>query len=182
MEMGIFNSTKPGNDPTDPAANDLSWVNVGIGFLFVLFDAVLSTVLGLGIGRGLLVAAARCIIQLTVMSKVLGSVFESNNIFAVMGIVLLLENLAAIEGTFNKAKRRYTGMVSVHNRGHAQAELAPSSRGQRGLRGKVEIEKSADVGSVPLYPPVYDVRHDSNLDSRRALRDEAAAILEAGPV
>lgn len=109
----MFNSTKPGGDPTDPsAANDLSWTNVGIGFLFVLFDALLSTALGLGIGRGLLVAAARCIIQLTIMSKVLGTVFESNNIFAVMGIALLLENLAAIEGTFNKAKRRYTGMVS----------------------------------------------------------------------
>lgn len=112
MDVGVFNSTKPGDVPTQPGdANDLTWVNVGIGFLFVLFDALLSTVLGLGIGRGLVVAACRCIIQLTVMSKVLGTVFESNNIFAVIGIALLLENLAAIEGTFNKAKRRYTGMV-----------------------------------------------------------------------
>lgn len=114
MDVGMFNSTKPDNVPTQPGdANDLTWVNVGIGFLFILFDAVLSTILGLGIGRGLIVAACRCIIQLTVMSKVLGTVFESNNIFAVFGIALLLENLAAIEGTFNKAKRRYTGMVSV---------------------------------------------------------------------
>lgn len=107
-----MNSTSPGGDPTSPGKTNLQWTNVGIGFLFVLFDAVLSTILGLGIGRSLLVAAARCVIQLTIMSKVLGTVFESNNIFAVMGIALLLENLAAVEGTFNKAKRRYTGMVS----------------------------------------------------------------------
>lgn len=90
----------------------LTWINVAIGLLFIVFDAVLSGVLGLGIGTSLMVAAARCILQLSVMSLVLGKVFESHNIFAVAGIALLLNVLGAIETTFNKAKRRYTNMVS----------------------------------------------------------------------
>lgn len=96
-------------DPTPDT--QLTWVNVAIGLLFIVFDAVLSGVLGLGIGTSLMVAAARCILQLSVMSLVLGKVFESHNIFAVAGIALLLNVLGAIETTFNKAKRKYTNMV-----------------------------------------------------------------------
>lgn len=64
----------------------LTWTNVFIGFLFVIFDSVLSIVLGLGIASSLLVAAVRCVIQLSIMGLVLGKVFASNNIWGVVGI------------------------------------------------------------------------------------------------
>lgn len=90
----------------------LTLTNVGIGLLFVIFDAVLSGVLGLGIGTSLVVAAVRCIVQLSAMSLVLGKVFDSDSVWAVAGIALVLNVLGAIEATFNKAKARYTNMVS----------------------------------------------------------------------
>jgi ABC-type iron transport system FetAB permease component len=74
----------------------LSWLNVGLGFLFIVFDAVLSAALGLGIGGSLLVAAIRCVIQLSVMGLVLDKVFASDNIWGVVGIArefLILEDL-----------------------------------------------------------------------------------------
>lgn len=64
----------------------LSWVNVGTGFLFILFDALLSGALGLGIGGSLVVAAIRCVVQLSVMGLVLDKVFASDNIGGVIGI------------------------------------------------------------------------------------------------
>lgn len=69
-----------------PKTAYLTWANVGIGLLFLLLDAVLSIVLQLGLSASLLTAAARCIIQLTVMGFVLRSVFETNNPWAVAGI------------------------------------------------------------------------------------------------
>jgi ABC-type iron transport system FetAB permease component len=64
----------------------LSWANVLIGLLFILFDAVLSLILGLGIGASLIVAAARCVLQLSVMGLVLDKAFASQNGWSVVGI------------------------------------------------------------------------------------------------
>jgi hypothetical protein len=64
----------------------LSWLNVGFGFLFILFDAILSATLGLGIGGSLVVAATRCVIQLSIMGLILDKVFASDNIWGVIGI------------------------------------------------------------------------------------------------
>jgi ABC-type iron transport system FetAB permease component len=54
--------------------------------LFILFDAILSATLGLGIGGSLVVAATRCVIQLSIMGLVLDKVFASDNIWGVVGI------------------------------------------------------------------------------------------------
>jgi ABC-type iron transport system FetAB permease component len=42
--------------------------------------------LGLGIGGSLVVAATRCVIQLSIMGLVLDKVFASDNIWGVIGI------------------------------------------------------------------------------------------------
>jgi len=68
------------------SSSNLSWLNVGIGLLFIIFDAVLSFALNLGIGGSLLVAAVRCVLQLTVMGLILDKVFASNNVWGVVGI------------------------------------------------------------------------------------------------
>lgn len=91
----------------------LTWTNVFIGLLFVIFDSVLSIILGLGIASSLLIAAVRCIIQLSVMGLVLDKVFASNNIWGVAGIAVLLNVLAATEATYNKAKRRFSNMFPL---------------------------------------------------------------------
>ncbi|ODN96478.1 hypothetical protein L198_04192 [Cryptococcus wingfieldii CBS 7118] len=91
----------------------LTWTNVLIGLLFIIFDSVLSLFLGLGISSSLLVAALRCIVQLTIMSTVLGKVFASNNVWGVFGIAVLLNLMAATEATYNKSKRRFTNMFPL---------------------------------------------------------------------
>jgi ABC-type iron transport system FetAB permease component len=72
----------PGNSDTH-----LTWVNVGLAFSFVVFDAVLSSVFGLRVGSSLVTAAIRCIIQLAVVATLLQKVFEAENPWAVAGIV-----------------------------------------------------------------------------------------------
>lgn len=121
--MYYGNITAAADEGGPEAGAVLTWRHVGLGFLFIVFDAVLSTIMGLKIGRNLIVAAVRCIVQLMVMSLVLGKVFASNNIFAVAGIAFLLNVLGAIEATFNKAKRRFSNMVSLSSKG----ELTGSS-------------------------------------------------------
>lgn len=112
------------------ASPTLSWVNVGLGFLFIVFDAVLSASLGLGIGGSLLVAATRCVVQLSIMGLVLDKVFASQNIWGVVGIAgelihvrflsqcrrlrtVLLNLLGAFETTYNKTKKRFSNMVNT---------------------------------------------------------------------
>ncbi|EIW68639.1 hypothetical protein TREMEDRAFT_31647 [Tremella mesenterica DSM 1558] len=91
----------------------LTWTNVFLGLLFVIFDSVLSLLLGLGIGGSLLVASVRCIIQLSIMALVLDKVFMSNNIWGVFGIAVLLNVLGAFEATYNKSKRRFSNMFPL---------------------------------------------------------------------
>lgn len=64
----------------------LTWANVGLGFAFIVFDAVVSQFFGLGVGVPLVTAAVRCIVQLSVVAIVLQKVFEANNVWGVAGI------------------------------------------------------------------------------------------------
>lgn len=65
---------------------ELTPLNVALALLFVVFDSALSVVFGLGIASSLLVAASRCILQLSIMGLVLQKVFDTGNIFGVFGI------------------------------------------------------------------------------------------------
>jgi ABC-type iron transport system FetAB permease component len=66
----------------------LDWMNVALGMSFVVFSVAMSTsaYFGLGIGRSVLTAAIRCILQLAVVALLLQQVFETKNPFAVAGI------------------------------------------------------------------------------------------------
>ncbi len=64
----------------------LTWSNVGIGMTFVVFDALVSRVFGLGVGMPLVTAAVRCIIQLSIMALVLQKIFEAGNPWGIAGI------------------------------------------------------------------------------------------------
>ncbi|KAI5453888.1 hypothetical protein NCC49_004884 [Naganishia albida] len=101
----------PQDDPSQ--SPELTPLNVALALLFVVFDSILSVTLGLGIASSLLVAATRCILQLSVMGLVLQKVFETGNIFGVFGIAALLNVLGAIEATYNKSKRRFANMFPL---------------------------------------------------------------------
>lgn len=74
-------------DTTPPGdQTNLSWVNVGLGLAFILFNALISTTLNLGVGSALVTSAFRCIVQLAIMGLVLQRVFETNNPWAVGAI------------------------------------------------------------------------------------------------
>ncbi|KAG1775964.1 hypothetical protein EV702DRAFT_1030116 [Suillus placidus] len=91
----------------------LNWGNVGLGFSFIIFNAVISTSLQLGVGSSLLSAAIRCVVQLGLVALVLQKVFETNNIWAVASIACLLNLLGTIEAVVNKSKKRYDHMFSA---------------------------------------------------------------------
>ena len=85
-------------DPGGPEqTTDLDWGNVGLAFSFILFDGVLSTVFGLGVGSGLLTAAIRCVVQLSVVALILQKVFETQNPAVVAAMAVLLNLMGTIE-------------------------------------------------------------------------------------
>ncbi|KAG2053371.1 UPF0014-domain-containing protein [Suillus hirtellus] len=96
--------------PTD--STHLDWGNVGLGFSFIIFNALVSTSLQLGVGSSLLSAAIRCVVQLGLVALVLQKVFETNNPWAVGGIACLMNLLGTIEAVINKSKKRYDHMFS----------------------------------------------------------------------
>ncbi len=73
-------------DEPGSGTTHLSWGNVGLAFSFIVFDAIISTTYGLGVGSSLLTAAIRCTVQLSVVALVLQKVFEANNPWAVAAI------------------------------------------------------------------------------------------------
>lgn len=70
----------------DPSHSNLTWNNVGLAFSFIVFDAVVSFVFGLGVGSSLVTAAVRCVLQLAVVATLLQTVFQAENPWAVAGI------------------------------------------------------------------------------------------------
>lgn len=74
------------DDGLNISTKDLSWGNVGLAFSFIIFDAVISRVYGLGVGSSLTTAAVRCVLQLSIVAVILQKIFETNNPWAVAGI------------------------------------------------------------------------------------------------
>jgi ABC-type iron transport system FetAB permease component len=73
-------------DPELADSTHLDWTNVGLGFSFVLLNGLLSTTLQLGVGRSLITAAVRCVVQLALVALVLQKVFDMNNPWAAASI------------------------------------------------------------------------------------------------
>lgn len=68
---------------------DLQWSNVGLGFTFVVFDAIFSHTFGLGVGSSLITAAVRCVVQLGIMALVLQEIFDAKSPLAVAGLACM---------------------------------------------------------------------------------------------
>ncbi|TCD61060.1 hypothetical protein EIP91_009117 [Steccherinum ochraceum] len=101
-------------DVGQPDSTHLTFNNIGLAFSFILFDALISTSLGLGVGSSLVTASVRCVVQLSLVALILQKVFEANNPWAVAGIACLLNILGTIETVITRSKRRYNQMfISV---------------------------------------------------------------------
>lgn len=71
----------PSNEDTQ-----LTWLNVSLAFVFIVFNVLFSYIFDLGVGISLFVAAIRCVVQLAIVGTLLQSVFETDNPWAVAGI------------------------------------------------------------------------------------------------
>jgi len=94
------------------AAVDLTLTDLGLAALLVLANAAVDLALRLGLGRRLLLAAARATIQLALLGLVLGLVFDSEGPWAVLGITLVMATVAGIEAV-RRGSRRVPGIFAA---------------------------------------------------------------------
>ncbi|KAJ1901970.1 hypothetical protein LPJ66_000366 [Kickxella alabastrina] len=101
-----------GEKPSDPNKPDapLTWINVGIAALMLLFNIALSMWFGLGLSTSLIVAATRCVVQLTLLGMLLKEIFLTENPIYIFGMALVLGVMAAFEVTYWRSKRRFPWM------------------------------------------------------------------------
>ncbi|KAL4257117.1 UPF0014 family protein [Pleurotus pulmonarius] len=95
---------------TTDSDRSLNWINVAIAFAFVFLDVLTSFIFGLGIGTSLLTAAARCVVQLSLVAVILSKVFQSNSPWVVAFFAVLLNLLGTFETVVNKTDRRHKYM------------------------------------------------------------------------
>ncbi|KAJ2782152.1 hypothetical protein GGI15_002994 [Coemansia interrupta] len=88
----------------------LTWKNVGIAALLLGFNVALSAWFRLGLSRDIVVSAARCVVQLTVLGMVLNQIFLTQNPVYIFGMASMLGVLSAFEVTYWRAKRRFPRM------------------------------------------------------------------------
>ncbi|KAJ1835084.1 hypothetical protein LPJ73_007745, partial [Coemansia sp. RSA 2703] len=99
-------SVAPSND------HALTWKNVAIAALLLAVNVALSSWFHLGLSRSILVSAARCVVQLTVLGMVLNQIFQTQNPVYIFGMAATLGVLSAFEVTYWRAKRRFPRMYA----------------------------------------------------------------------
>ena len=77
--------------------------------LFIVVDAATSALLGLGVARGLVVAACRTVVQLLLVGLVLGTVFASRSPFLIGGVLLAMFATASYE-VLSRQEHRFAGL------------------------------------------------------------------------
>ncbi len=91
-----------------PGPAPLSSLQLGIASLLLLLNAALSVRFQLGIGKRLLTAAVRTVVQLTLLGYILVPVFATHNLWLTLGLGLLMVALAARE-VLSRGKLSYRG-------------------------------------------------------------------------
>jgi ABC-type iron transport system FetAB permease component len=89
----------------------VTWLNVAYAGGVLLLDVAVCIYFKLGVAQDLLVAAARCVIQLSLLGLVLDSVFSSQSPAAVIAVTLALILLGANEVSVVRASRHPEGLV-----------------------------------------------------------------------
>ncbi len=86
----------------------LSLFDVGLAASLILVNGAISIALGLRLGRSLLLASVRTILQLLLIGVVLDSVFSLNKWYAVVGLLVVMTVIAGISAV-GRMERRYRG-------------------------------------------------------------------------
>ncbi|KAI8586593.1 hypothetical protein BDZ88DRAFT_482611 [Geranomyces variabilis] len=131
---------QPAPPPERP--DELDWSNVAIASTLILSNICLSLLFGLGLEKQLLVAATRCLIQLTIMGHILQPVFDKESPLFVAMLTLLLISIAILEISFNRTKFRHDYMLSTVALSTATAVLLTSFVGN-----------ALAFGASPWYRP-----------------------------
>jgi putative ABC transport system permease protein len=90
------------------SANSIGFVELAIAAVLVLLNAALSLLLNLGIGRDLLVAAVRVVVQLLLVGLVLRTVFELASPLAIAAVIAAMIAAASFE-IHSRQQRRLSG-------------------------------------------------------------------------
>lgn len=98
---------------TDVHKDDLSFWNVTLAASFLVLSSFLSYYLNLGIENTILIAGARCWIQLTLVGYILSDVFESRNPWLVALLTCVLTLLGTSEAVFSRSKKSYDGIFLI---------------------------------------------------------------------
>jgi putative ABC transport system permease protein len=88
---------------------DLSYEQVGLAALLVLINAAISLLLHLGLGRRLLVASVRLVVQLLLVGLVLHWVFANSNSWTVLALMLVMAITAGVVAV-QRMDRRFPGI------------------------------------------------------------------------
>ncbi|KAJ2455430.1 hypothetical protein EV183_000762 [Coemansia sp. RSA 2336] len=94
-------------------AAPLSWGNVALAASMLAINVVISGALRLKLEWQIIIAGARCFVQLTVLGLVLEQVFSTESAVVVFGMTGILGGLAALEVSEWKAKRTVKGMFWI---------------------------------------------------------------------
>lgn len=86
----------------------LSLFDVGLAASLIFVNGAISIALGLRLGRSLLLASVRTILQLLLIGLVLESVFSLNKWYAVVGLLVVMTVIAGISAV-GRMERRYRG-------------------------------------------------------------------------
>lgn len=97
------------NELTAGAYHGLGLFEVGLSALLLLINVALSVVLRLGLGRSLLVASARMVVQLLLVGLILEWIFSLQSPLAVLAIAAVMASLAAITAA-NRSQRSFAGI------------------------------------------------------------------------
>jgi putative ABC transport system permease protein len=88
---------------------ELSYLQVGLAALLVLINGAVSLLLGLGLGRRLLLAAACTVAQLLLIGLVLEWVFHLDRWYVVLALMLVMTLVAGMAAT-RRTHVRYPGI------------------------------------------------------------------------
>ncbi|MDA1013259.1 MAG: iron export ABC transporter permease subunit FetB [Planctomycetota bacterium] len=88
---------------------ELTLVDVGLAAGLIIVNSVISIVLGLKLGRSLLLASIRTILQLLLIGMILDSVFAIDRWYAVAGLLLVMTITAGVAAV-GRTERRYPGV------------------------------------------------------------------------
>ncbi|KAI9364404.1 hypothetical protein DFJ73DRAFT_809141 [Zopfochytrium polystomum] len=103
----------PSCPPSDAPVTRLQWYNVVYGFSLVIANVGISSMFSLGLESTMIIAAFRCIVQLSVMGLVLKPVFENEGPLLVFGLAAAMMTISAVEIVYNKSKARYEHMFPL---------------------------------------------------------------------